>query len=173
LTRETETIDDLGRPFPQARNGACWEFIADRVMGGVSRGHMRREQVRGRAAIRLTGDVSLDNNGGFLQIALDLAPDGGAVDASGWRGLELDLSGNGAVYNLHLRSADVTRPWQSYRAEVETGPAWQTCRLPFDGFTPHRIDRPLDTSRLRRIGLVAIGREFHADVALGAVRFFR
>jgi len=31
---------------------------------------------------------------------------------------------------------------------------------------------PLDLSRLRRIGIVAIGRAFRADVAVGGVRFY-
>jgi hypothetical protein len=35
-------------------------------MGGVSNGTMVREQVAGRPAIRMRGDVSLENNGGFV-----------------------------------------------------------------------------------------------------------
>jgi len=132
---------------------------------------MRREVVRGREAIRMQGDVSLENNGGFLQIALDLAPDGAPIDARGWAGIEIDVIGNGESYNLHLRTADVIRPWQSYRAGFVAEPEWRTRRLPFAEFEPHRIDAPLDRSTLRRIGIVAIGRAFHADIAIGGVRF--
>ena len=67
-------IDDLSRPFPQASSGGSGELLSDRVMGGVSSGTLRREVVRGRAALRLEGDVSLENNGGFIQMALDLDP---------------------------------------------------------------------------------------------------
>ena len=165
-------IDALDRPAPLSSLGTRWEMIADRVMGGVSTGRMTRETVAGRPAIRLTGEVSLENNGGFLQIALDLAPNGGTVDASGWTGIALDVTGNGERYNLHLRTADVVRPWQSYRAGFEAGPEWRTVRLPFAGFEPHRIEAPLDLSRLRRLGIVAIGRAFRADIAVGGVRFY-
>jgi hypothetical protein len=48
----------------------------------------------GRPAIRMQGNVSLENNGGFVQIAIDLSPDGKALDASPWRGIELDVFGN-------------------------------------------------------------------------------
>jgi hypothetical protein len=172
LAATTDVIDDLTQPPPRASNGAEWELIADRVMGGVSNGTMRREIVRDREAIHMQGDVSLENNGGFLQIALDLAPDGSSIDAGRWAGIEIDVIGNDESYNLHLRTADVTRPWQSYRQSFVAKPEWQTLRLPFAEFDAHRIDAPLDLSTLRRIGIVAIGRAFHADIAIGGARFF-
>ena len=167
----SDVIDDLSQPAPQASNGAAWELVADRVMGGVSTGTIRREIVEGREAIRMQGEVSLENNGGFLQIALDLAPDGSSIDASQWAGIEIEVVGNDESYNLHLRTADVVRPWQSYRQSFVAAPEWRTLRLPFIEFKPHRIDAALDLSTLRRIGIVAIGRAFHADIAIGGVRF--
>ena len=164
-------IDALDRPAPLASIGTEWQLIEDTVMGGRSAGTMRREVVRGREAIRLQGDVRLENNGGFIQIALDLAPDAPHIDASAWSGIELDVSGNDETYNLHLRTADVTRPWQSYRQSFVASPDWQTHWLAFDGFEPHRIDAPLDPRRLRRIGIIAIGRAFHADIAIAGLRF--
>jgi len=167
----SDVIDDLSQPAPQASNGAAWELVADRVMGGVSNGTMRREIVEGREAIRMQGDVSIENNGGFLQIALDIALDGSSIDASQWAGIEIDVIGNDESYNLHLRTADVVRPWQSYRQSFVAAPEWRTLRLPFIEFEPHRIDAALDLSTLRRIGIVAIGRAFHADIAIGGIRF--
>ena len=166
-------IDALDQAHPRATNGADWELIADRVMGGVSSGAMTRGIVSGRPALRMQGEVSLANNGGFVQVALDLALRGGAIDASAWSGVELDVFGNGERYNLHLRTADVVRPWQSYRAEFVATPEWRTIQLPFDSFEAHRIDAPLDLTRLRRLGVVAIGRAFTADLAIGGLRFYR
>ncbi len=166
-------IDDLSRREPEATVGSRWELVADTVMGGCSDGRVRRETVQGRPAMRMTGRVRLENNGGFLQIALNLRPDGRTVDARGWTGIALDVLGNGETYNLHLRTADVQRPWQSYRHGFTAAPAWTTVVCPFTDFAAHRIDAPLDLSRLRRIGLVAIGRAFDADLAVGGVRFYR
>jgi Complex I intermediate-associated protein 30 (CIA30) len=120
----------------------------------------------------MRGDVSLENNGGFVQMALDLAPDGGVVDAGAWAGIELDVIGNDENYGLHLRTDAVERPWQSYRQSFRAGASWRTVQLAFADFVPHRIEVPLDIHRLRRIGLVAIGRAFAADLAVGGVRFF-
>lgn len=164
-------IDDLSGPHPVACNGARWDLITDRVMGGVSHGSMRREIVQGRPAIRMQGTVSLANNGGFVQIALDLDPGGGHVDAGGWQGIVLDAFGNGETYGLHLRTTDVRRPWQSYRAAFRAMARWQRHHIPFTDFEPHRIDAPMDPRRLCRIGIVAIGRAFEADIAIGGLGF--
>jgi len=171
MPQAEDVIDDMSRPAPGASNGARWHLISDAVMGGRSAGEMRRMQVAGHAAMRLRGEVSLQNNGGFLQMALDLSADGGPVDARGWGGIALDVFGNGAVYNLHLRTTDATRPWQSYRHSFEAPAQWRRVELPFAEFVAHRIDLPLRTDRLRRIGVVAIGREFEADIAVRALRF--
>jgi len=40
-------------------------------------------------------------------------------------------------------------------------------------FEPHRLETPLDVTRLRRIGLVAIGRAFFADLAVARLAFYR
>jgi hypothetical protein len=140
-------------------------------MGGVSKGTMDRDTVAGRPAIRMRGDVSLENNGGFVQIVLDLSPDGGAVDASGRRDIELDIFGNGEEYGFHTRADALTKPRQSYRQNLTAQAEWRTVRLPFDRFVPYRTDVLLDTRRLRRIGVVAIGRAFAPDLALGGLRF--
>lgn len=172
MTSISAIIDDLSRPFPEAAVGTRWELLSDRVMGGVSSGRMTFESVSGRNAVRMQGHVSLENNGGFLQIALDLAPDGGATDAAEFRGIAIDVFGDGETYGLHLRTPDLTRPWQSYRATFRAVDAWTTLQLPFAAFVQHRTDVPLDTRRLRRLGVVAIGRAFHPDLSIGGVRFY-
>lgn len=171
MSQAQALIDDMSRPAPEARNGARWQLISDAVMGGRSAGEMRRMAVAGHAAMRLRGEVSLENNGGFLQMALDLSADGGPVDARGWSGIALDIYGNGAEYNLHLRTTDMTRPWQSYRRNFNAPAEWRRVELPFADFVAHRIDVPLRTDRLRRIGVVAIGRSFEADIAVRDIRF--
>ena len=165
-------IDDFQSPNLIAPAGTSWRSITDRVMGGVSEAKVTRECVDGKIAMRLTGDVSLENNGGFVQAALDLASEGGTIDASAFTGVRLRAFGNGERYSVHLRTPDNVRPWQSYRSHVTAGPSWKTIDLPFSGFLPHRLEEPLDIARLRRIGLVAIGRVFHADLAVSEIRFY-
>lgn len=165
-------IDDLTSQDLFASTGTGWALISDRVMGGVSNGTLRREMVEGRPAIRMRGGVSLENNGGFLQMALDLGDAGAVVDATGWTGIQLEVLGNDQTYNLHLRTTDIQRPWESYRQSFAAPRQWTTVHLPFSGFAPHRTERPLRLTGLRRIGLVAIGREFEVDLAISDIRFY-
>lgn len=171
MDAELTIIDDLGREPPLSTVGTRWQLFTDQVMGGVSDGSMIREVVAGRPAIRMRGNVSLENKGGFVQIAIDLMPDGKAKDASNWVGVELDIFGNNEEYNIHLRTDDLTQPWQSYRQSFRASPQWHTVQFRFQDFTPYRTDIALDVRRLRRIGIVAIGRAFSADISIGGLRY--
>jgi Complex I intermediate-associated protein 30 (CIA30) len=171
MSAKSAVIDDLSREPPLSAIGSRWQLFTDCVMGGISDGTMVRERVAGRPAIRMRGDVRLENNGGFVQIAIDLVPDGKGVDASAWQGVEFDVFGNGEEYSIHLRTEDLTRPWQSYRHTFRADSQWRTVQCRFQDFVPYRTDTPLDTRRLRRIGVVAIGRAFSADLSVGGLRY--
>lgn len=145
-----------------------WEFVADAVMGGVSRGEISRKGT----ATRLTGTVSLQNNGGFVQMAFDTTPDGSSINASRFTGIELEVRGNGEVYDLRLRTDELRRPWHSFRTAFTATSEWQTLRFPFTDFEPHRTDVSFDPARLRRIGVLAIGRVFEADVTVARVSLY-
>jgi len=132
-------VDDRSTGTPAASGGGCWRFVADTVMGGVSTGTMSVETVDGRPALRLRGQVSQANGGGFIQIALDLP----ARPASPWRAIELDVTGDGGRYGLHLRTTGMTRPWQSLRASFEAPPWWQTLTLPIEAFVPRTGFEPV------------------------------
>lgn len=164
LTHAEETVMEL---TPK------WEYVADTVMGGVSRGEATQTVVDGRAAIRLTGEVSLDNNGGFVQIAFDLGEGGETFDASAWTGIALDVLGNDESYDIRLRTNQITRPWQSFRADFSAPPTWTTVKIPFTALESHRTEARFDPGRLRRIGILAIGREMQADIAIAGVRLYR
>ena len=149
-----------------------WRLITDGVMGGLSSGTLEKDTVDGRECVRLRGDVSLKNNGGFIQAALDVAS-ASAANASAYQGIVLEVYGNNEEYNLHLRSKDVWLPWQSYRASFVAPAIWQTIKLPFSAFSGYRIQKPLDITQLKRIGIVAIGREFAADLCIGQLALYR
>lgn len=166
-------IDDFSNDGLRSKLGTQWRGISDRVMGGISEVSVQNETIDGRKCLRLTGNVSLENNGGFIQAALDLAAPGEVFDASGYTGIRLVARGNGKQYSVHLRTPDNVRPWQSYRAQFIAGSKWQEIDLPFKSFAPYRIQTPLNVARLRRVGLVAIGRKFQADLAISKIVLYR
>lgn len=164
-------IDDFTRSDGRSALGTPWRVVTDQVMGGISTARMDLEQQAGRRALCLRGEVSLANNGGFAQINLDLAPRG-TLDASAHTGVRLVVRGNGAAYKVHLKTPDTVRPWQSYRADLPTGAEWTELRIPFADFTPHRLTAPLDTARLARLGLVAIGEAMTAELCASEVGLY-
>jgi hypothetical protein len=166
-------IDDFTDESLASKLGTWWRGVSDRVMGGISEASVFHDVLDGRPCLRLKGDVRLENDGGFIQAALDLAHPGEAFDASNYTGVRIVVQGNGEKYSVHLRTPDSVRPWQSYRAHFTAEPSWQAIDLPFNAFAPYRLDMPLDRTRLRRIGLVAIGRAFHADLAVSELLFYR
>ena len=150
-----------------------WEYVADGVMGGISQGRILSTNEGGVAEHRLTGDVSLENNGGFIQMSFNMTQDGAAFDVSEWTGIALELKGNGQDYELRLRTTELTRPWQSYRTVLTTQPDWRLVKIPFSGFEPYRTSVPFDPRKLRRVGILAVGRAFHADISVRSVSLYR
>jgi hypothetical protein len=135
-----------------------WRYLSDRVMGGVSEGQAETRS----GVIRLTGTVSTENRGGFIQVRTEIVT---PLDA-GARGVALEARGNGARYFVHLRTRGTRLPWQYYQAGFETGAEWQGVRLPFTAFRAsgallRETPRPQDVTS---IGLVAYGRDHEADL---------
>lgn len=149
-----------------------WRLVTDAVMGGVSQGSARVALVDGRQCVHLSGSVSTANNGGFIQVALEVDEDL-ARRAAGYDGLRLWVRGNGEGYKVHLRTRDLWLPWQSYRADFDAPADWSLVQLPFSRFEPYRTNRPLRVERLRRIGVVAIGRDFTADLCVADLALYR
>ena len=175
----TGVIDDLSEAFPLTSSGTQWRGISDRVMGGVSNGAIKREvDLKGKTANVLSGHVSLANNGGFIQMVTDLALDpseNSAVDASEYDGIEMEVLCKHPKFNIHVRTPG-TFQQASYRYTqvVEKQGEWQTVRIPFDSFEGYGMSdmAPLDSSLLRRIGIVAIGEEMDVFLAVSSVKFY-
>lgn len=165
-------IDDRSSGTQVSTLGTAWRAISDQVMGGLSQANMGLDSVNGRPCLRLSGDVRLENAGGFIQMALELSAED-MLNASDYAGLELVVCGNSETYNAHLRTPDLSLPWQSYRQSFGVAPEWHAVRLPFSKFQPYRIRVSLDTTRLKRLGLVAVGRAFTADLCVARVALYR
>ncbi len=165
-------IDDFSNENLVSKLGTRWRSVSDKVMGGVSRASISQITFDECDCLLLSGDVSLENNGGFIQASLDLGKSGETIDASSFIGIRLVARGNGEQYSVHLRTPDNIRPWQSYRSHFISTEDWQTIDLPFEAFSPHRLNAHLDIRYLRRIGLAAIGRAFSANLIVSEIGFF-
>jgi Complex I intermediate-associated protein 30 (CIA30) len=147
-----------------------WRFFADTVMGGVSNGQVRFVEEAGQTHAQMTGKVSTANNGGFIQIRLDLT----APPPDGASGVRLMVRGNDQRYFVHLRTEGTLLPWQYYQAGFDVSRDWAEVRLPFTAFKasgPLLRDTP-NAARLTSIGVVAFGRDHEAEIDVREVGFY-
>lgn len=140
-----------------------WRYFSDQVMGGVSTG---RAEIKGPADaryVRLTGEVSTANRGGFIQVRGDLE----APLPEGAQGVVVRVKGNGEGYFIHLRTRGTVLPWQYYQAPVPSGPDWQEVRVPFEAFRASGAmlrDVPR-AEAVKSLAAVAYGRDHEADLS--------
>ena len=165
-------LSDFGTSPEYVAPGMRWTGFTDRVMGGVSDADLKLAEVAGRRCLRLTGRVTRDRGGGFIQMALDLAPRGSTFDASGYDGVELLVHGNDEDYNLHLRTPDCRWYDQSYRHSFHAPRRWHSVRVPWSAFAPNDVAAPLAVNRLQRLAVLGWMREFVADVSLASLALY-
>jgi hypothetical protein len=170
---EAFLIDDFSRENGISAMGTKWRMFTDRVMGGVSIATSGYQTVEGRHCLRLEGTVSLENNGGFIQVALPLDIKGDFFNASQFSGVRLSVRGNGKKYHVHLRTDQTPRPWQYFSAPFLTKGKWEEVEIPFQHFQPENLSGQLNVEKLRRIAVVAIKEEFQADIAISRLEFYR
>ena len=157
-------LDDFRRDDGVSALGTRWEGFTDRVMGGRSDMQAGYRDTDAGPALRLSGQVRLENRGGFIQVRLPLADGGGSFDASAWQGIRITVRGAPGPYYLHLRTRQTWQPWQYFRAPIEVGPEWREQFVPFTAFEGRATRRSLDPATLRSIAVVAYGEAFEAEI---------
>jgi len=86
--------------FPSAESVNEWFVVNDTVMGGVSSGRLGWEN----AALVFTGDLSLDNNGGFASIRSPFLDPAVVVAWAERDGLTVEVGGDGRTWTMEVRT---------------------------------------------------------------------
>lgn len=166
---EMMVLEDFGQS-PRPDMGS-WRMFTDRVMGGVSDGEQAVTEVAGRPALRLTGMVSLANNGGFVQSAFTPRK---TLDGRPYAGLRLAVNGNGEEgYYVFLRTRATFMPWSFYSAPIPATTEWTDVEIPWSAFKRNSVWVDLNPGHIRQIGIVAYAREMQADIALASLALYR
>lgn len=165
--RDEQLVDVYRAP---AGEPSPWSAISDQVMGGVSTAEVRQDEREGSACSCLTGRTRLENNGGFVQMKLEIDPSWQCGD---YAGMFIELCGAAHDYNLSVKTTQLNRPWQSYRRTLTVAPQWTRFVVPYAELRPHRIDVELDPATIRSVAVVAIGTAFDVDVCVRRFGFFR
>ncbi len=133
---ETFMLFDFSNPD----HAEWWAITDDGVMGGVSQGQWDTNE----AFSVFSGNVSLDNNGGFSSVRAQFSP----VDFSTADGIQLMVRGDGQKYSFNLRDV---HSWISYRITFETEvmedeDEWQRILIPFEELAATRFGNPVPTA---------------------------
>jgi uncharacterized surface protein with fasciclin (FAS1) repeats len=112
-----------------------WQTVLDGVMGGLSTG---RIEPGDGGTMRFSGELSLENNGGFSQVRTSI-PEGLFAGA---RGLLLRVKGDGRTYQCDLRSSQLRLMAGAYQRTFETvAGEWTEIELPFGEFVANSFGR--------------------------------
>ncbi|MEO0016877.1 MAG: hypothetical protein RLZZ522_160 [Verrucomicrobiota bacterium] len=128
----------------------AWEAVNDGVMGGISKGGVRRTE---EGTLLFSGELSLANNGGFSSIrtkpnSLGLTKDSVIV---------VKTRGDGRTYSIELRVAGQMRA-SSYRASLPTTAGqWQETRVSLGEFKPQAFGRALPFEAVNPAKVDSIG----------------
>ena len=158
-------LDDFD-PSPKVE----WNFVADSVMGGVSSGEVRLDNDGSEAFASMIGNVSTENNGGFIQFRSNLDE---TLDKE-VKGVYLKVKGNGEKYYIHLRTRGTMLPWQYYQSAFLTQKDWTEILLPLSSFMPSGswLSKEVNATSIRSIGVVAYGRDHVADIQVTEIGFY-
>ena len=165
-------LSDFSGDEPYVLEGSGWRGFSDRVMGGVSDASLNKDSIAGKNCARLTGTVTRESNGGFIQMAMYFGADEAELDGSAYSGIELLVYGNNEDYNVHMRTADCGWYDESYRHTFFAKPEWQRVRIPFSEFEANSVTAPLNSAHINRIAILGWMREFEADIALARISLF-
>jgi uncharacterized surface protein with fasciclin (FAS1) repeats len=130
-----------------------WQTVLDGVMGGLSTG---RIEAGDGGTMRFSGELSLENNGGFSQ-ARTSVPEGLFAGA---RGLVLRVKGDGRTYQFDLRSSQLRLMAGGYQRRFETvAGEWAEIELPFGDFVANSFGQrvrnapELDPAAIESVGI--------------------
>ena len=103
-----------------------WQTVLDGVMGGRSTGRIAAGE---GGTLRFTGELSLENNGGFSQIRTAV-PEG---TYAGTTGLIMRVKGDGRSYQCDIRSSRLRLMAGGYQSVFKTKAGeWTEVEIPFD-----------------------------------------
>ena len=163
--------EEIQLPFSE-ENAKHWQYISDRTMGGVSDGQALLEQDGDMFFARLKGNVSTDNNGGFIQLRSTLSFTNLDKEGNKLKGVRLNVRGNGETYHIFIRTSETRSYRDYYSAKFITNNKWETVDLPFTQFKHRFSNKALEGDNIRTFGIVAYGRNFISDVSVSKIIFY-
>ena len=151
-------------------NQENWEFISDQVMGGVSFGSFEILNERNTSFLKLTGFVSLENNGGFIQVRKKLKN----MQDMNFKGIKISSRGNDIEYYIHIRTKFTLLPWQYYQGKFSVDGQWREIKINLSEFkrSGALLPRYIKPQHILSVALVAFGKKHRVNLEVSEIAFY-
>ena len=148
-----------------------WNFITDQVMGGISTGTYNYKKINDYNVIKITGNVSTKNNGGFIQIRRKL----NNINLTNAKNVRVIARGNNEKYFVHLRTTFTILPWQYYQYSFTVKKDFKNFILPISNFKKSGFLLPdkINPKNIKSIGIVAFGKDYKAELIVKEISFVK
>ena len=151
-------------------NHENWEFISDQVMGGVSFGSHQILNEENTFFLKLTGFVSLENNGGFIQVRKKIDN----LNNEKFQEIKLKCRGNNNQYFIHIRTKFTILPWQYYQLGFFVSDSWNEIKLDLNDFkrSGKILPKSIKSNHITSIALVAFGKQQRVNLEVSEIIFY-
>ena len=125
ISMNSQTIDIINTEKNIGLNN--WNIVNDDVMGGVSKSYL---SLNDENNLIFSGNVSLDNNGGFASSRMSLS----SQSLNGIKSFKIKFRGDGNIYKLRLRQNNMRASYSSDFKSIKD--KWVEVNIPVEDFIP-------------------------------------
>ncbi len=125
ISMNSQTIDIINTEKNIGLNN--WNIVNDDVMGGVSKSYL---SLNDENNLIFSGNVSLDNNGGFASSRMSLS----SQSLNGIKSFKIKFRGDGNIYKFRLRQNNMRASYSSDFKSVKD--KWVEVNIPVEDFIP-------------------------------------
>ena len=126
---------DIIFDFKTSTDIGSWKIVNDGVMGGSSNSTFSQNK-EGHGVFK--GNVSIENNGGFASVRLQLS----SFIVNDSKQLKIKLKGDGKNYQLRVKAN--ASDYYSYITEFSTSGSWETIVINLNNLYPSFRGRKMD-----------------------------
>lgn len=146
-------------------NNTSWYVYTDQVMGGKSELSANFEE----GVVKLDGEVTTKNNGGFVRLAH--RPDEINKNA---KGIKFKAKGNNEAYEVHVTLKGMKMPpWSYLSTSFDVNDQWNEYQILFSDLKKNgMMAASMKPKNIREISIAGYGRDFNVDLELKDIELF-
>ena len=146
-------------------NNGSWYDYTDQVMGGKSK--LSANFTEG--VVKLDGEVTTKNNGGFVRLAH--RPNEINKNA---KGIKFKAKGNNEAYEVHVTLKGMKMPpWSYLSTSFDVNDQWNEYQILFSDLKKNgMMAASMKPKNIREISIAGYGRDFNVDLELKDIELF-